>query len=239
MADNITIYDGIGYQGGGQGGEDNETEPGNVLSQAWDLEGFFLNGFELSMVGGYNFKDGERSEAWDQTFYSGDIFISTDSNFSSGEAGDINAPYQIVTTNFGYEYAIDLDFLTNTYNIIELNSSSTVRLSYFEQNSSSNPYRYLDGGTVIGNGDFTYSVIEASDVAAFGFSDSDTHNLVSGIDLSFLKNDQEFWAHFTMGCGNDNLMGNGTTPVPEPATMLLLGTGLIGLAGASRKKFKK
>jgi PEP-CTERM motif len=43
--------------------------------------------------------------------------------------------------------------------------------------------------------------------------------------------------HWAMTCGNDVIEGG--APVPEPATMFLLGSGLIGLAGLGRRKFKK
>ena len=37
----------------------------------------------------------------------------------------------------------------------------------------------------------------------------------------------------------DGKGGFDTFPVPEPASMLLLGIGMVGLAGFGRKKFKK
>ena len=52
------------------------------------------------------------------------------------------------------------------------------------------------------------------------------------LEGSLYTTDTEGWGYRS----EDPVYGN---PVPEPATMLLLGSGLIGLAGFGRRKFKK
>jgi len=252
-AGDITIFDKMGTTPSSGSGENNEVEPNCVALQKWDLEAFYLKGSKLYMIGGFNFLSGADG------YKSGDIFISTQGAPIFGAAPPPSPPlngggYGIVANGYGYNYVIDFTRngsgdLTGTYNVVSLTGSSMVSKSYFSQNEGSNPFQYVrDGNTLYSSIAYAYwggqtegqvNGLLGESISLGGSGDwAGTHNVLM-IDLAFLGYGQEFYAHFTEGCGNDDLMGHGTTPVPEPGSMILLGSGLVGLAGWGRKKFRK
>ncbi len=253
-ANNITIWDGTGAEILGQGGEDQEVEPGMVDNQSWDLEGFFLEGTELSMVGGFDFKNGNRR------IDSGDIFIDINDDYGRSSEPSTADGNNLVASTFGYDYVFDLDLEGETYTLRKLTGDSQTWDVTVPDNGNntpgSNPWRYaLDESA----GDLHEDLaINIGFGYAFGLNDSGTigattysfdggagsHYSLTGFDLSPIIADMgggplSFTSHFTMGCGNDNLMGQGTTPVPEPGMLLLVGTAFAGFVNIRRKRIKR
>lgn len=227
---NITVFDqNASDSDWHRQGEDQEVEPGMQHGQEWDLEGFFLDGNMLSIVGGFNFADGQQGS---QLWMPGDLFIDIGGDAVFGDIhGSSNGNVNVANT-YGYDYVIDFNDGDWGYYIYEINDTSIVTTTYFKQNHGSNPWRYVSGGNQIGTGTAGY---ESHQVDILGFTGG-YHNVIKDIDLSFLGT-EEFIVHYTMQCGNDNLMGQ--APVPEPTTMILFGLGLISFAVITRKKLKK
>lgn len=233
LGTNITIPDKTYSSATGWTGkqEDQEVEPGCITDQIWDLEGFFLQENTLTMVGGYNFVNGVDS------LRSGDIFIDITGDAKYGPSNDNTGKNSFVNNTFGYDYVLDLNFSSFTYSVYALTANSRVQTVTESINQEANPWRYSSNGTLLEdwtNVSFDYlSNLTNSDVNGL---QGNYHNAAS-FDLSFLGSDVDFTSHFTIQCGNDNLMGKGTT-TPESATMILFGLGLTGFAFLRRRKVK-
>lgn len=74
-----------------------------------------------------------------------------------------------------------------------------------------------------------------------GYSFSHTFNVIaSSFDLAMFDSDSSFSVAYGCKFRHDKtLVHIEQHSVPEPATILLIGTGILGLAGCTRKKFRK
>jgi hypothetical protein len=222
------------YDGNGPVGEDNEVEPGMLNQQNWDMEGFYYNDTTdvLSMIGGFDVVNGEIDPATGDVVTAGDIFLST----GTPVYGDIHGQSgpQVVKNTFGYDYVVDVDYAAGTWELLSLDSTADVLTAFMGTNQGSNPFQYVGNGTATGiNGSFSLTTATDAEVGYTG----GTHYVMS-IDLSDLAaqttQDTVFYSHFTMGCGNDNLMGS--YMVPEPTTLALFSIGIAGLWFSRRKQ---
>ncbi len=146
----------------------------------------------------------------------GDLYIST-SGWRVNAPAD-HARYDIFQNNEGWDYVISianqqiykLDFASIAYSSSEGGYWSTS--GYRDGQAWRDGYGDLVGGATVSlvPGSLTFTFASLGDAEMMGY-------------------------HWTMACGNDVVEGGGR-PVPEPATILLLGLGLIGFAGLRRKE---
>lgn len=156
----------------------------------------------------------------------GDLFISTDGWNPFGDS-----PYLQDTIANGekWEYAFDVSS-GNLYDIT--NAQGSILTS--DDVMPSEGYQYRNNQEVLINNAGLTSI--GTGTAGRSGEYYSMVMDVTGMNLDFasLLSSNNVGFHWAMTCGNDVIEGS----TPEPGTMLLLGSGLLGLLGY-RRRFKK
>lgn len=207
----VTINDGIGNGSGWYSAnrENNETEPGTITSQLWDMEQYDLTGNILKITGGYNFT----SPSGYGGFRPGDLFIDVD-----------GVGY--------YDYVAVIGNAPLTYDVYAIGDDVEVYNVHYSQNYFSNPWRYKDGGNLI---ESTLSVYYGSysDVEGVHY----TADLDMTWLHSSLNDGSTVTLYNTMECGNDRLIGQYqfVNTIPEGSVRTMFALGAITLFAMRRR----
>ncbi|MGV1099421.1 PEP-CTERM sorting domain-containing protein [Thiovibrio sp. JS02] len=218
VSTNGKYYDAWAYVNPGYGGQAFDAEGIGGATDGGYLYIYLITGFDLTSPTGV--------AGWTGTQYlAGDIAIDTDRNGTYDYGLDVYSGDLIAAT----DWTLPSPYPQSTpFQAIGSVSQADVERTVQGVHTDATYVNVLDsgGGATWYTGNPTYDrwIFEARvSLSSLGVDPATASSIM---------------LHWTMGCGNDEVEGQvDHQPVSEPATMLMFGTGLIGLARLRRMYF--